>query len=302
VERFVLDLEAPLSPMEIERQYIRPLKYLIALATGEFCDVESFQVAQAFHSDERFRDLWYEVEPYRGRWEPFVPRGVDSASMLFTLDQYEFAELIPQWFDLVELCGPTIDLIFALDGPGNVFVSNRLFNAVAAVEGLHQQLYPESRETVKANQKRVDRIAKKVDDIEERKWLRSRLAGSHRPFLRERLQDLLSLAGSAMEEVIGNSEAWIRRVKNLRDLIGHGASVDESDLSVQVRLTTSLELLYRAILLRRIGFEDAECRDRIMASLNWSYLPAAMRHDVPEIFSEPDGSSNPEAAWANTEY
>lgn len=283
-EQIVIELAKPLPILELENRYIRPLRYLLNLATGETCNVQSFSVANSAHLDPRPGLLWFAVDFYQGRVAPPPRKSIDPHDMVFTLDQCEFGKLIPRWFEIIVKFGISLDLLFALSSPGNIYVSNRLFNAVSAVEGLHQRLYPDTGDLKKAHRRRVKSITEAVGE-DDRAWLNERLASAYRPLLRQRLAELLDRAGSTLDQYVGNRDEWIKKVKKLRDLIGHGVDQVEKDLAMQVRLTATVELLYRVILLRELGFTNEQCVDIVTKNRNWSYLPAALRRDVPDLFA-----------------
>jgi hypothetical protein len=50
------------------------------------------------------------------------------------------------------------------------------------------------------------------------------------------------------------------------------------------RLTTTVDILLRVVLLRELGFSENECV--VMANRNpeWEYLKKALPKEVPEIF------------------
>jgi hypothetical protein len=284
VSSFIVTLDRPLSIDDIEERYVRPLRYLLSLATGTPAVVTRLRVQNSAHTKPLGASQWLDVEFYQGKLPPEPPKPVSRHDMLFKLDDIEFSQFLPRWFELVERCGISLDLLFSLDNPGNIFVTNRMFNAVTAVEGLHQRLNPIHEDVIKVHKKRVDAIAGTIDDKHERKWLRENLAGAYRPTLRTRLGELLDLAGSTMHPYVGDRERWIKRVKDIRDLIGHGSSELEKDRRVQIRLTASLELLYKLILMRELGFSDQYCMRAFTANRRWSYLPIILRSEIPEIF------------------
>jgi len=286
-ERVAIELAEPLPVLAIEQAYVRPLRYLLNLATNETCNVKSLKVANSRHDHSSPGVLWFDVDFYQGKARLPEGKPVELSSMMFSLDDVDFRSVIPKWFETVEQIGLSLDLLFALSNPGNIFVSNRLFNAATALEGLHQKLYPEKEGELRANRKRVAAIAKLIEDQAERAWLRTHLAGSHRPFLRQRLDDLLERAGSAVRPIVGDSKVWTTKIKNLRDSIGHGADRSNDDLTAQVRLTATLELLYRSILLLEIGFSDQQCEQMVRTNRNWSYLPRVLREDIPDLFESP---------------
>ncbi|WP_157360707.1 HEPN domain-containing protein [Amycolatopsis thermoflava] len=281
----LFELSEPHTVPDIEYKFLRPFRYFLDLATGSAPHPGPLQVANPDHLEEPTTQ-WLDVHAY-GR-DKRVPRKKPPMvhEMLFSLPEIEFAEVVPRWYALVDKLGITCDLLFSLSAPQNVFAGNKLFNVASAAEGIHQRLYPEADRQTPEHRQRVKEILDTTPE-DHRDWLKAKLAFSHAPTFADRLQQLIDHAGSCIDPFIGDRDKWVRLVKDVRNQIAHARRerhIVETEVVKQVRLTATIDVLLRVILLRELGFTDDQCVNMVQRNPQWSYLQSVLPTALPEIF------------------
>ena len=280
------ELEGAEEVKEIDYRFIRPFRYLLDLATGTPCYPGPLQVANPDHLDDG-RTSWLHACAYgRNGSEYKASKATSSPDMMFTLQDVDFPKLVPRWYSLVERLGITCDLLFSINAPQSLFVGNKMFNVASAAEGIHQRLYPESNKPTEEHSKRLAEIFETAPES-HRDWLKAKLAFSHQLTFAERLGQLIDHAGPAVYPFIGDRVKWIKYVKNIRNQIAHALRERysfESDVAKLARLTATVEVLLRIVLLRELGFTDEQCAEMAERNPRWSYLKSVLPNEVPEIF------------------
>lgn len=286
VGSLLFELSEPQTVSDIEFKFLRPFRYFLDLATGSASPPGLLQVANPDHHLEEPTTQWLDVHAY-GR-DRRVPQKKPPMvhDMLFTLGQIEFTEVVPRWYALVDKLGITCDLLFSLNAPQNVFAGNKLFNVASAAEGIHQRLYPGADRRTSEHRQRVKEILGATPEA-HRDWLKAKLAFSHTPTFSDRLQQLIDHAGSCINPFVGDRDKWVRLVKDVRNQIAHARReryIVETDVVKQVRLTATIDVMLRFILLRELGFTDDQCASMIHRNPQWSHLQSVLPSELPEIF------------------
>ncbi|MGH9963037.1 MAG: HEPN domain-containing protein, partial [Pyrinomonadaceae bacterium] len=91
----------------------------------------------------------------------------------------------------------------------------------------------------------------------------------------------------AVYPFVGDRAKWIRSVKNIRNQIAHALRERysfESDIIKLARLTATVEVLLRIVLLRELGFSDDDCTAMTKKHPQWSHLRTVLPVEVPEIY------------------
>ena len=281
-----LELATPEDVHEIDYKYIRPFRYLLNLATGSASAAGRLRVANPAHLDDPSL-RWLDTYVY-GRNRP-VAKAIEpslSANMLFTLQDIDFAKVVPRWYQLVEQLGIACDLLFSINAPENIFVGNQMFNVASAAEGIHQRLYPEADKKSPEYKRRLNEILSAVPEAHS-SWLKASLQSSHRLTFAQRLDQLIDRAGSAVHPFVGDRAKWIKCVKDIRNQIAHALRERysfETDVVKLAWLTATVDVLLRIVLLRELGFSDAECVTMADKNRQWTHLKRILPAEVPEIF------------------
>jgi len=129
------DFASPTDLATIEHDYVRPLKYLVELASGAQSGVVELnlrpQGANRFASNS---DVLSAVEPRASA----TPKG--WWRFLFRLDSVPFDEVMPAWWQLQAQIGPVSDLVSSL-WDQSLNISNRFLAGATAIEGYHRHRF-----------------------------------------------------------------------------------------------------------------------------------------------------------------
>lgn len=269
------------------QRVLGPFLNLLNLASGYPTSLEALRVRRSIDAKDGLSP-WADVSIYAGAVDPAEQRSVQPQQYLVTLDDVPFDMLIPRWLSLVDALGLTLDILFSLDRPQAGFVSSRFFNAAAAAEGIHRRLYPDQEIASTRHVAKVARILRQVSKSRDRSWLRSVLKYSHQPTFATRMYRLLEDAGGAFAPYVSDREqqSWVGIITRLRNIVAHSLNDDDIERRPAAlhRLGSSLSLLLRIVLVRRLGVPEELLQRRLRWHMQWSYLPEALRRDVPELF------------------
>ncbi|MFI2354899.1 HEPN domain-containing protein [Streptomyces anulatus] len=277
---------------ELEHQFVRPLEQLLTLATG--FDSKALDLRVGNHDDG---DLPWHMTAHsvrrRSADQGETERPVVRPHMRFGMNSkgyppdIEFGELVPRWFDLQTRLSDVCDLIFSLRSETGGYLQQRLFTIASAVEGMHRGLNPDLEKKTADEQARNAAILAAVQENhpEHRKWLADVIGQAHRKSYAFRMQALLQETGEVMADVVGNQEKWFRKLRDIRNELGH---VLDSKTTVEqmVGMLSSALLLAEAVLLRRLGFSDSVCRRSLDYRWERENVRALVLRGFPEWFTD----------------
>ncbi|BEL05413.1 hypothetical protein Q0Z83_036040 [Actinoplanes sichuanensis] len=293
-----LDLSERRSLDDIEYSYIRPFEQMLTLATGAQCEALDVRVGThdgAIDMLETWPARAYEV---KRRWaessegKPMIYQhmrfGLKSAG---SVSGVEFTEIVPRWFALQEKLSAVCDLIFSLHKSEAGYLQQQMFTIASAIEGLHRRLYPNlDKKTPQArtrNREILDAVAAGCSD--HRDWLASILSTAHRPSYASRVRQLLDRTDHRMREIVGDEDEWSRQLRKHRDGIGHvlsSSAEDDESMNEMVAIMLSARFLAELVLLREVGFSDAECRQAFDNRWEAINVRSHMLKSFPQWFSQ----------------
>jgi ApeA-like protein/HEPN superfamily Apea-like protein len=281
----VLEFSSPIAMRDIDYKFVRPFRHLLSLAAGVDSAAGALRVGNKAYVEDQ-RRVWLDAHVY-GREKAYKHAELErSERMLFTLSDIDFAEFIPQWYQLVDKLGITCDLLFSVNSPHVPFASNKLFNLASAADGIHQRLYPNADKKTQAHRDRVRQILNAAPE-QHRHWLQDALLSSHKIEFEQRLHQLIDHAGPSVGPFVGDRDKWATLVKKLRNQFAHGAQKRhpiEDDVRKLSRLSATIDALLRLVLLREIGFSDDQCAEMTDRGPRWRYLKQILPTELPEIF------------------
>lgn len=200
----------------------------------------------------------------------------------------DFRDLVPRWFDVQAQSGAACDLVFSLRRDSAGYLQQQMFTIASALEGLHRSLHPGLEKKSPEDRTRSAEILEAIRTTrpEHHDWLKAAISYAHRKSYSYRMRDLLRQTGHAMDDIIGDEDKWIRRLRDIRDGIGHVLpSHDNTNVEPMVAMLFSARFLAEFVLLRQLGFTAAECR-RAMGH-NWGIdnVRSHMRKAFPDWFT-----------------
>jgi hypothetical protein len=266
---FRVALDEPETLGQIMKKYVVPLQDLLTLATGRTCTTTSMTLLTP---DLVAAGGGYELPVEALFRSPRV--GIDDDErihpwdMLFTAHvvKDEFQDFMSRWMKLASEVEAVRSLLF-----GAQYVSggleNKFLNAAQAAEVFHRLTF-KGQELPKAKHK--ERMKTVLDAVPAalRVWVKDKLAYSNELTLRERFDQLFEYVAPSLDEIVANPEGFSKKVRKQRnDLTHRGRVEDASDQGLEelFLLTSAMEVLVQAALLRRLGFEPklvAQCVER----------------------------------------
>lgn len=285
-----LNERVPLN--ELEYQFVRPLEQLLALATGFHSKALDLLVG-----NDKSNDLPWQVTAHsvrrRSSNQDETERRVVRPHMRFGMNSngyppdIEFGDLLPRWFDLQTRLSDVCDLVFSLRSDASGYLQQRLFTIASAIEGLHRGLNPDLEKKTADEQARNAAILAAVQEKhpEHRKWLADAIGHAHRKSYAFRIQELLQETGEVMAGVVGNQEKWFRKLRDVRNELGHVLD-SKTTVDQMVGMLSSALLLAEAVLLRRLGFSDAVCRRSLDYHWERKQVRALVMKGFPEWFAD----------------
>ncbi|MFL6127249.1 HEPN domain-containing protein [Actinophytocola sp.] len=281
----VIDLSSPVDIGDVDYKFVRPFRHLLSLATGVDSAAGRFRVGNKAYVEDP-RNVWLDAHVY-GRSKAYLNAEQERAErMLFTLADVDFAEFVPRWYQLVDKLGITCDLLFSANSSHVPFASNKLFNLASAVDGVHQRLYPSADKKTREHRVRVSEVVDAAPK-QHQKWLQNALLFSHRTDFEQRLHALIDHAGLALHPFLGDRDKWVTLVKKLRNQFAHAPRSRhplESDVRKLSRLSATIDVLLRIVLLREMGFSNDQCAEMTDRAPRWRYLKNVLPTELPDIF------------------
>lgn len=282
-------LGAVASLSDVDYRHVRPMRYLLALATARDIGTTAMRLGQVdpdvpFSRVPQWEVLNLEHDRADAHQET-IPQ-----HMLFTCEDWDFASGFPRWKEVVNVYGPTCDLIFSRAARDNRYLSTRFLNTVTAAESFHRRWSPRGTKASADHKLRVANLIK-VAPEEDRTWLQSKLSFSHEPSLANRLEELVGLATPAARPYVGSAKPWARAVTDARNALVHRPPKrddPEDDPEGLLVLEHSVAAVVTICLLRELGFDANDCGQRLSRIPNWNWVPKDMQTRHAALFLEPD--------------
>ncbi|GAA5135552.1 ApeA N-terminal domain 1-containing protein [Pseudonocardia adelaidensis] len=215
-------------------------------------------------------------------------KAVASHRALFTLKDLAFADLLPRWFKVMDRLGPVIGMLLGQRYMGKSFVENRLITAVAAAEGLHRRLLPESRYVSRAEFETMRTALIAAISPEHEEWLTSRLWNE--PSLKQRLMQLVDRLGTeVVEPFMPRSNRWARAATDARNVLVHRFDVDEPEEPLTGPAMYALAELTAAvitlILLKEIGLDTSQLTRLTRQHHSFRWLREKAPEHLPKVLA-----------------
>jgi hypothetical protein len=284
---------------ELEYRFIRPLEQLLTLAAGSRCAALELRVGNEGNEDPSAP--W----PTNWPWASYAVRRTSSNAaeagrpvirehMRFGMNStgyppnVDFGSIVQRWYELQEDLSSVCDLIFSLRSDTAGYLEQQMFTIASAIEGLHRGLNPQLEEQTDEDRTRNKQIlaAVKTECPDHHQWLANAIQYAHRPFYAFRVRELLRDTDHLMAAIVGDEEAWTRQLRDIRNGIGHVLpSQDAKTFHQVVAMLSSAQLFAEVVLLRQLGFTDAQCRRSIEHHWERQKVRAFVQKGFPEWFT-----------------
>jgi hypothetical protein len=117
-------------------------------------------------------------------------------------------------------------------------------------------------------------------------WLANVIQYAHRRSYVSRVRELLRDTSHLMAAIVGDEKAWTQQLRDIRDGIGHVLpSQDAKTFHQVVAMLYSGQLFAELVLLRQLGFTDAQCRRSIEHHWERQNVRALVEKGFPEWFT-----------------
>ncbi|TFC87679.1 HEPN domain-containing protein [Cryobacterium sp. TMT4-31] len=240
------------KPLSYWTELAASIADLISLSTLSACGLITLRVflpptPEKFPEDHPQRDQPHEVEVYQPQLVPAQPdmKAEESRTLLLTLDDRAFTDLVPQWLSVRDTFASARSMILGLQYVTGGYIETRVVTAVGAAEAMHRALNPEP--PIPVQEFRELRRSLLATVPQERKaWLADRLTEhSNVPTLKQRLIELAGRIGAPGEALVASPEMWARAAKDARNAIAHVGSSDHdiAKLHAVVEVTAAVVIL-----------------------------------------------------------
>ncbi|MGW0731877.1 ApeA N-terminal domain 1-containing protein [Streptomyces sp. NPDC002851] len=275
---------------ELEYQFVRPLEQLLTLATGFHSKGLDLRVGND-DGDVRPWQLTAHSVRRRSSDQDQLERPVVRSHMRFGMNSQGyppdivFGDLVPRWFELQARLSGVCDLIFSLRSDTGGYLQQQLFTIASAVEALHRGLNPDKKTA--DDRARETTIVEAVQENcpDHGEWLRKAIENAFRKSYAVRIQELLQETGEVMADVVGDQGKWFRKLRDVRNELGHVLSW-KTTVDELVGMLSSALLLAEAVLMRRLGFSEAECRRSLDYHWERKNVRALVMKGFPEWFPD----------------
>jgi len=281
---------------ELEYRFIRPLEQLLTLAVGSRCAALELRVGNGDPSVP-WPTNWPRASYAVRRTSSDVAeagRPVIREHMRFGMNStgyppsVDFGSIVQRWYALQEGLSSICDLIFSLRSDTAGYLEQQMFTIASAIEGLHRGLNPQLEEKTDEDRARNKQIlaAVKTGCPDHHQWLVNVIQYAHRRSYVFRVRELLRDTSHLMAAIVGDEEAWTQQLRDIRDGIGHVLlSQDAKTFHQVVAMLYSGQLFAEVVLLRQLGFTDAQCRRSIEHHWERQNVRALVQKGFPEWFT-----------------
>jgi hypothetical protein len=169
-----------------------------------------------------------------------------------------FGSIWSEWKKKRERYGPGIYLYLGTRRGTKLYIEHRFANLVWGLEAFHRRGGLSTAD--QSTKETIDRIIGRITDLEDKKWLQSKLWNAHEPSLSTRLFDVLNRIPINLEEkrLQDFSETCAKRRNDISHFGGLRSGGSYSDFIRELNnLSEALSTLSHALLLFELGIEPA---------------------------------------------
>ena len=240
---------------------VKPLRYLISLATEQPVEVQSFYARRGPTGAEGRVEVVWDIDVPRR-----PARHLRTDQMLFWYGDLEprFEQAMRNWYTAVRKLEDVFDQYFATLNTSRSYVETRFLMTVQAAEAYHRERFGGTDARPSVHRQRV-RQARAGVDRRHLDWLNARLTND--PTLVQRITELCQFVPEVTQLLAGgDAQSFARAVRDARNYRTHmdrrtSAPGRDSELLV---LSAQMGALLEAVIMRReLGFDASDVAGRI---------------------------------------
>src|SRR6266498_121880 len=207
-----LEVPAGMTLDVLWRRFVSPLAVLLTLAVGTYCPPVGVDV----YSQEE--GCWLEVR--RPELKEPADNLLDVHEVLLTRFDLGVGHLAA-WLDAAPALRPIPSLVAEVATAPDRTLANQLLEMAIAAEGLHRRLRPDQRVMSLGQADKARRVARDAVEPELRQRVNDALAHLEQPTCAQRLRCLTDLAGPVVPGATGDTVAWEKRIRAVRNGFAH---------------------------------------------------------------------------------
>lgn len=176
-----------------------------------------------------------------------------------------FEGFLKNWFGKAELLEPVYDLYFGTLYNPRMYLQHQFLSLVQAIESYHRRIMKNYESPEEEHDKRIEEILNTIPE-KNKEWLKSRLAYSNEPTLRERLRGIFDEYSEIVNNFIEDKGAFIHKVVVTRNYLTHYDSSLKDQAAEREELyhiTQKLKILLEVCLLVQLGFSFDDIKSLI---------------------------------------
>ncbi len=176
-----------------------------------------------------------------------------------------FEGFLKNWFGKAELLEPVYDLYFGTLYNPRMYLQHQFLSLVQAIESYHRRIMKNYESPEEEHDKRIEEILNTIPE-KNKEWLKSRLAYSNEPTLRERLRGIFDEYSEIVNNFIEDKKTFIQKVVVTRNYLTHYDSSLKDQAAEREELyhiTQKLKILLEVCLLAQLGFSFDDIKSLI---------------------------------------
>jgi hypothetical protein len=261
-----------LLPLKVYAQYIYRFTNFLCLAHDKPL---ALTYLEAYHPDIHIeltdKQVPQNIEViYPSLPHPDKEHKTDIFGLLFNYKAVSenFAKVLSNWLKDYDELEPAFNLYFAATGSDNLYLDNKFLFLVQGLETLHRRTNPNKTHMEPKQYKELKELLLNSCTEEHKQWLKSKLQYANEVSLRQRLKDLIE----PVSEYFGNNttiKTLLNDTVNTRNYLTHFDKTAEKKAKRDedlLNLFYKLEVLFKLILLKRIGLDEEQITEAIKRS------------------------------------
>lgn len=266
----------PTTTQDAWLSFVTPTLFFLTLASGTADRISSLHVGLD-DSEEHPYGLYAEM--LVARWADELPRSNEARYweqlLPFSAVEPRFDDLLRNWFDLYATTRDSLLDFFAESFTPFMFAEESFVRVVRSMESWHRAEIGGTYMPAERFEALLHKLRQSLDE-EEWAFADMRLAHGNERTLRQRLEELVGLAGQPVQELLARYKAFPQRVVRTRNSLAHegrlGDAFTEEELFWAQK---TLEHVFRSVLLRRLGLAEPEVEEAVRRSAEWRWLSDA---------------------------
>ncbi len=253
--------------------FVTPSLFFVSLVSGSADRILALHVSTTEDEEHPFGQRAEVLVP---TWTSELPksRSVHFWEQLlpFPTVEKQFGDLLPRWFDLYRTTRDSMLDFFSTEFTPFMYAEESFVRVVRSMESWHRSRIGGTY----MSKERFETLLQKVQDGLDgpaRAFIKMRLAHGNERTLKQRLDELTSLAGEPVAPLIASYTKFARRVVDTRNSLAHegalGTAFSDTELFYAQR---SLEQVFRSVLLRELGLSTEQVAEAVSRSSSWRTL------------------------------